>query len=53
MASHLVKHLPTNDLREQLMEEDARLFLHIRNYIDSELLGLINHCEFVKKLLKT
>ena len=53
MASHLVKHHPTNDLRERLMEEDARLFLHIRNSIESELLGLINHCEFVKNLLKT
>ena len=51
MANHLVKDPPTNDSREQWMEEDARLFLHICNSIDSELLGLINHCEFVKELM--
>ena len=31
------------------MEEDARL--QIRNSIDSEVIGLINHCEFVKELM--
>ena len=33
------------------MEEDARLFLQIYNSIDSEVFGLINHCEFVKELI--
>ena len=33
------------------MEEDARLYVQIRNSIDSEVIGLINHCEFVKKLM--
>ena len=33
------------------MWEDARLFLQIRNSIDSEVLGLINYCEFVKELM--
>ena len=33
------------------MEEDGHLFLQIRNSIDSEVLGLINHCEFVKELM--
>ena len=33
------------------MEDDARLYLHIRNSIDSDVIGLINHCEFVKELM--
>lgn len=33
------------------MQEDAHLFLHIRNSVDSEALGLINHCKFVKELM--
>ena len=33
------------------MEEDARLFLQIRNSINSKVLGLINHHEFVKVLM--
>ena len=33
------------------MEEDACLYLQIRNSIDSEVIGLINHCEFVKELM--
>ena len=34
------------------MREDARLFLQIRNSIDSEVIGLINHYEFVKELME-
>ena len=33
------------------MEEDAHLFIQIRNSIDSTVLGLVNHCEFVKELM--
>ena len=33
------------------MEEDACLYLQIRNFIDNEVIGIINHCEFVKKLM--
>ena len=51
MASHLVKDPPTNDSREQWLEEDAHLFLQIHNSIGSEVLGRINHCEFVKELM--
>ena len=51
MASHVVKDPPTDDSRERWMEEDARLFLQIRNSIGSEVLGRINHCEFVKELM--
>ncbi len=33
------------------MREDVRLFLQICNSINSEVINLINHCEFVKKLM--
>ena len=33
------------------MEEDACLFIQISNSIDSKVLGLVNHCEFVKELV--
>ena len=51
MDGHLTKDLPTDDSNEQWMEEDARLFIQIRNSIDSKVLGLVNHYEFVKELM--
>ena len=48
MDYHLTKDPPTDDSKEQWMEEDA---LQIRNSIDSKVLGLVNHCEFVKELM--
>ena len=51
MAAHPKKDPPTDDSKEQWMEEDARLYLQIRNSIDSEVIGLINHCEFDKELI--
>ena len=33
------------------MEEDARLFIQIRNSIDIKVMGLINHNEFVKEII--
>ena len=33
------------------MEDDIHLSLQIRNSIDSEVIGLINHCEIVKELM--
>ena len=33
------------------MKENTRLYLQIRNSIDSEVIGLIKHCEFVKELM--
>ena len=50
MAAHLTKDPPIDDLKEKWMEEDARLYLQIRNFINSEVIGLINHYEFVKEL---
>ena len=51
MANHLDKDPPTDDSKEQRMENDACLFLQIRNSIDGKVLTLINHCEFVKELM--
>ena len=48
MATHLTKDPPTDDSKKQWMEKDARLYLHIRNIIDSDVIGLISHYEFVK-----
>ena len=52
MVSHLDKDRPTDDLKERWLEDDALLFQQIRNSIDSKVLTLINHCEFVKELMK-
>ena len=50
MASHLSKDPPTNDSKDQWLENDARLFLQICDSIDGKVLNLINHCEYVKEL---
>ena len=52
MAGHLDKNPPTDDLKERWLEDDARLFLQIRNSIDGKVLTLINHSEYVKKLME-
>ena len=51
MTNHLTKDPPTDDSKEQWREDDARLFLQIRNFIDSKVLGFINRCQFVKELM--
>ena len=35
MGGHLTKDPPADDSKEQWMEEDARLFIQIRNSIDN------------------
>ena len=50
MASHLDKDPPTDDSKKRWMEDDARLFLQIRNSIDNKILTL-NQCEFPKELM--
>ena len=50
MGGHLTKNPLADDSRELWME-DALLFIQIRNSIDSKVLGLVNHCEFVKEKL--
>ena len=51
MTAHLTKEPPTDDSKEQWMEEDACLYLQICNSIDSEVIGLVNYCEFVTELM--
>ena len=51
MANHLDEDPSTDDSKEQWLEDDARLFLQIRNSIDCKVLSLINHCEFLKELM--
>ena len=52
MTSHLDKDPPTDDSKDRWLEDDARLFLQIRNSIDGKVLTLINHCEYVKELME-
>ena len=51
MASHLDKDTHIDDLKERWLEDDAHLFLQIRNSIDGKVFTLINRCEFVKELM--
>ncbi|KAB5516879.1 hypothetical protein DKX38_027527 [Salix brachista] len=49
---HLCEEPPDDETKKKpWMRDDARLFLQIRNSIDSEIVGLLNHCEFVKELM--
>ena len=52
MTSHLDKDPLTDDLKERWPEDDALFFSQIRNSIDGKVLALINHCKFVKVLMK-
>ena len=49
--NHLTNDPPIDNTKQAWMRDDARLFLQIRNSIDSEVIGLINHYEFVKELM--
>ena len=51
MDSHLTDNPPTDESKLSWMRDDARLFLQIRNSIDSEVVGLITHCRTVKELM--
>ena len=48
---HMINDPPSDDSRQSWLRKDAQLFLQIRNSIDSEVISLINHCEFVKELM--
>ena len=51
MGGHLTKDPTVDDSKEQWIEENARLFIQIRNSIDNKVVGPVNHCEFVKELM--
>ena len=46
---HLTLKPPDDETTKTWMRDDAHLILQIRNYIDSDIVGLLNHCEFVKE----
>ena len=48
---HLTDDPPSGDTNVSWLREDALLFLQIRNSMDGEMVGMINHCEFVKELM--
>jgi len=49
---HLVDDPPSDvAAKKAWLRDDARIFQQIRNSIDTEVIGLVNHCEFVKDLL--
>ncbi|KAJ0885211.1 putative RNA-directed DNA polymerase [Helianthus annuus] len=50
-ASHLTSDPPTDESKDHWIQNDARLFLQIRNSIDTSVISLINHCEYVKELM--
>ena len=52
MGNHLDKDPPTDDSKEQWLEDDAHLFQQICNSIDGKVLALINLYEFVKELME-
>ena len=48
MDNYKVEDPLIDDSKQQWLQEDAYLFLQIRNFIESEVISLINHYEFVK-----
>ena len=51
LDNHLNKKPLTNDSKQQWIWEDACLFFQICNSINSEVIVVINHCDFVKELI--
>ena len=50
-ASHLPSNPHIDNTRDQWLQTDARLFLHIINSIEPSVVSLVNHCEYVKQLI--
>ncbi|RVW90282.1 Retrovirus-related Pol polyprotein from transposon RE1 [Vitis vinifera] len=48
---HLTEEPPNDNTRKLWMQDDAQLFLQIKNSINSDIVGLLSHCEFVKELM--
>ncbi|RVX07744.1 Retrovirus-related Pol polyprotein from transposon RE1 [Vitis vinifera] len=48
---HLTEEPPNGPTRKLWMQDDARLFLQMKNSINSDIVGLLSHCEFVKELM--
>lgn len=43
---HLTNDPPIDDIVQAWLMDNAWLFLQIQNFINNEVIGLINHCEF-------
>ncbi|GJZ41481.1 polyprotein [Tanacetum coccineum] len=50
-ASHLKDDPPTDETKDQWLQNDAWLFLMIRNSIEPSVVPLLDHCEYVKELI--
>ena len=48
---HLTEEPPNDNTRKIWMQDDAQLFLQIKNSINSDIVGLLSHYEFVKELM--
>ncbi|KAL6335243.1 hypothetical protein AAG906_029478 [Vitis piasezkii] len=48
---HLIEKPPNDNTRKLWVQDDARLFLQIKNSINSDIVSLLSHCEFVKELM--
>ncbi|KAL4032882.1 hypothetical protein IC575_005965 [Cucumis melo] len=53
MDDHMTEDAPEDAKKKKdWLRDDARLYLQIKNSIESEIIGLVDHCEFVKELLE-
>ena len=48
---HLTEEPLDDNTRKLWMQDDARLFMQIKNSINNDIVGLLSHCEFVKELM--
>ena len=53
MDDHMTEDPPKDaKQKKDWLRDDARLYLQIKNSIESEIIGLVDHCESVKELLE-
>ncbi|GJS85271.1 polyprotein [Tanacetum coccineum] len=50
-AYHLKDKPPTDETKDQWLQNDACLFLMIRKSIEPSVIPLVDHCEYVKELI--
>ena len=44
--------LPEDDSKKDWLHDDTWLYIQIKNSIESEVVGLVNHCDSVNELLE-
>ena len=53
MDDHMTEDPPKDaKQKKDWLRDDARLYLHIKNAIESDIIWLVDHCESVKELLE-